>query len=190
VLLGLLVIVLMVVTMCTSAVAKPASRVASFDTAGFHTQYPATWFQLQQSSQSMVTTSIVWLSNQRMHDPCSSKATVGGAVEETCNLPLERLGKNGIVVQWLGGGLPRPPGSSVLDVVGGSPTTVGGFPAKLATSTAGAPNCEGIGATRVVTAVVDVEHSPIWMTACLRGPHTGQLEAQVKTMLQSTAFTP
>jgi hypothetical protein len=190
VVLGLLVVALMVVSTCTSAVAKPAAPVMSFDTSGFHTQYPATWSQLQQSLQFTGGISIVWLSNQPIHDPCSSKTTVGGAVEQTCSLPLERLGKNGIVVQWLGGGLPRPPDSSVLDVVGGRPTTVGGFPAKLAISTVATPNCEGIGATRVMTAIVDVEHSPIQMTACLRGPKTSPLEAQVETMLQSTTFTP
>jgi hypothetical protein len=187
VVLGLVLVVLMVVSMPTSAVAKPAAAVESFDTSGFHTQYPASWFQLQQTLQSTMTVSIVWLSNQPIHDPCSSK-TVGGAVEETCSLPLERLAKNGIVVQWLGGNL-RPPGSSVLDVVGGSPTTVGGFPAKVAITMA-TPDCDGIGATRVVTAVVEVERSPIQMTACLRGPKVRPLEAHVKTMIQSTTFAP
>jgi hypothetical protein len=174
----------------TGAATEPAVSLATFTgTLGFRTQYPASWSQLQQSGQATIGTSLVWLSNQAMHDPCS--ATVdGGQLVAMCGLPVTTMKPGGVVVGWTRSEGPVTPDPATLAQVPGRAITVGGQPAKLAVAEPGRNGCEAIGATRAMHLTVVVSHEFQYeMTACLRGPKLSVLEGRVRQMLRTTSFT-
>jgi hypothetical protein len=112
----LLVLALIIVASASLAAASPATTTTSFDTTGFHTRYPSTWSQLQQSSQPSIGTSVVWLANQPMHDPCTTTAS-GGGITSTCGFPIASLAPGGVVVHWSRDDGPNPVALDTLTIV-------------------------------------------------------------------------
>jgi hypothetical protein len=170
--------------------AERSSGLATFGAApGFRTRYPATWSHLEQSLQPTIGHYLVYLSNQKMHDPCTTTDDGAGRITESCGLPIGTLKPGGVFVSWASGGVPMSQAAlaSSLDQAPGRPFSVDGQPGKLSI---GVPHGEGcLGATRVMRAAFLADGQfRFQMLACLRGPKLGEHESQVRAMLRATHF--
>jgi hypothetical protein len=171
-----------------AAAASSAIATTAFDRAGFHTRYPSNWSQLHQETQASIGTSLDWLSNQTMSEPCVRTSSGTGATV-TCGLPIKHLAPRGTLVEWSRVDGPLKPDSSTLTQLEGKDLLVGGQPAKLTTSKASAPECGDIGATQVMRATIIVNQVTQYnMRACLRGPDLARAQSQIRHMLRETSF--
>ena len=158
--------------------------------------YPSCWSAVTDDEETTFSTSLVDLSNQTMHAPCTTTSTPPGRARPgivgkttVCRLPITSLAPDGILVRWSANGSPL----WRLDRQPGVTLTVGGRPAREQISS-GAPLsstiCGSIDADRSISVVV-AESGPddfYGMTACLRGPDTAVGASQVRAMLASTTF--
>jgi hypothetical protein len=167
-----------------------------YDSEGVRFDYPSCWKAATDDEETSFSTSLVDLSNQTMHAPCTTttsppgRARPGIAGKTTvCRLPLSRLAPHGILVRWSANGFPL----WNLDQQPGTPLTVGGRPAREQISgraTLASTICASIGADEAISVVVaeTYRYDFYSMTACLRGPDTAVGASQVRAMLASTTF--
>jgi len=173
-------------TTVTTALANPTltcgspSTRAFYDGNGLRFDYPTCWTAAHNVEVSTFSTSIIDLSNEPMHDPCTTTAS-----STVCGWPLTKLAADGVLVRWSSNGKPgwrlqQDPGTSL---------TVGGLAARKQVSQPG--DCGSIGADETIA--VEAARSALYnyyaMTACLRGPDLTQAASQVQQMLTSTTFT-
>ena len=149
--------------------------------------YPQSWHALTYTTPDLLSRSMIYLSTAPLHDPCTS-TTRGATTSITCDWPASSIGPNGVLAEWQLGGKP----GWRLSEVPGTPTKIGGRPARFATSTSGTfyDNCRRIGADEVVTAWVErrAPNNNYLFVACLRGPDFRTSERQVHVLLASTRF--
>jgi hypothetical protein len=148
-------------------------------------RYPSDWRVSHYTENSSFSSSIVFLSNQKLHAPCRSfKVPVG--LETTCGQPLKRLARNGVLLTWTADGTPTFSIQSVPGIAG----KIGGLSARLEVDHPG--ECRDIGAGVTVTAVAvrgaPADNNFFELIACLRGPNLKSATDQVGALLRSTTF--
>jgi hypothetical protein len=154
------------------------SQWALYDGNGLRFEHPACWTPVHHDEVSTVSTSLIDLSNEPMHHPCTTNQ-----FSSVCGWPLTKLSSEGVLVRWSSNGSPG------WHLGPGTPLTVGGLPASEQVSQPGI--CSSIGADETIT--VEVAFTPasdyysLW--ACLDGPDVTQAASQVQRMLASTTFT-
>jgi hypothetical protein len=168
-----------------------------YDREGVRFEYPSCWTAASYEEMTTFSTSLVDLSNQAMHAPCTTTTSepvrpvpMGPEKITICRLPLTSLAPHGILVRWSSNGSPR----WNLDQQPGTPLTVGGRPAReqiRGRSKLTSTICGSIGADESISVEVaeTVAYDYYDMTACLGGPDTGAAAAQVRAMLASSSFS-
>jgi hypothetical protein len=162
-----------------------------YDSEGVRFEYPSCWTATSYGEESTFSTSLVDLSNQTMHDPCTTTTSAPGGPFQitTCRLPIASLAPHGILVRWSNNGSPR----WNLNQQSGTPLTVGGRPAReqiRGRSMLSSTICGSIGADESISVeVAETEADNYYgMTACLRGPDAAVAISQIRAMLASTTF--
>jgi hypothetical protein len=144
--------------------------------------YPKTWQAMPEQFAATKRT-LVYLSTDPLHDPCQRTPSL-----ITCHFPIDSIGPNGVFAYWLEGRW------SVLAVrrAPGTPTRIGGRPARVAISSSGSAvdGCRQLGGDEAVTALVarPVPHTFDVFVACLSGPDHQQAEKEIGVILESTRF--
>jgi hypothetical protein len=159
-------------------------HVAHFSSAGaLSFEYPAAWHARTYPMPSAPFSGwLVWLSPQPMHPPCVTRRSASNTTT-TCAEPVSQLRPNSILAEWTSNANPawrfahQP----------GQPITVGGRRGTwlVQPSHGQAPS---LGQTEVISVVVPTSgRNDSWyeLTAFLRGPDAGRLQAQVKALLRS-----
>jgi hypothetical protein len=150
--------------------------------------YPAEWGALTSSDGGLIVRSMIWLSTEPFHDPCTS-TTEGGRTTVVCGLPVSSLRPNGVLVQWALGGLP----GWTLDNVPGVAATIGGRPARIevlgGTNGALFEGCHALGGDEAVVARIARRRGGMYaVSACLRGPDLATSRLEVANVLASARF--
>jgi len=147
---------------------------------GVSFRYPSTWTAHRYVAVSSFSTSIVYLSNDRLHPPC--RTTRGqGSVSTACGSPLAHLGPSGVLVEWSEHGFPD---WSLKTRAEGKPITVGGHRAKIQIPSSLSPCPDGF--DQSMTVVVESVPDNWWqIDACIRGPGVAASLSQVRAMLRS-----
>jgi hypothetical protein len=141
--------------------------------------YPAAWTARHFDVVSTFTTSIVFLSTQRLADPCRTAVEQRGRTI-SCGEPLGRLSDSGVLVQWMSFSSP----ATSLAAQDGQALTVGGRRARSS-----AQPCNDIGGDRGRRVTVENgAHSFLIMRACWTGANDAQVSAQVDALLGSVRF--
>jgi hypothetical protein len=129
---------------------------------------------------SHFSSSIVYLSNQRMQAPCVHHVS-GDRESIVCRAwPIKSLQPGGAVLQWTTNGFPGRDFAHQL----GRDITVDGRAAKL---TMDSGLCRRIGADREVTVIVSRKPPDNWyeLDACFRDPGAGTGVVDVLALLRS-----
>lgn len=148
--------------------------------------YPACWATQTLAEGSSFSTPIVNLSDAPMHDPCTTTQGSAGTTTSCSPFPVTSLPPGDTLVMWSNNGGPTPQGQNALDSAPGSPTTVGGQPAREAVTAPG--NCGQIGAAETIEVNIAMpgSHSGLYnMVACLSSEGEKQQATQIKEMLAS-----
>jgi hypothetical protein len=152
----------------TSAVAGASKLDRSYSAEGGTFRYPSAWRLSTYTDVSSFDTSVAYLSNYPIHDPCVH-------LEGNVSCSPERLGRldpAGVLVSWDIYGFPN----YGIDNVPGSSTTIDGRPARLQVKTPAATTvCAIVGASKEVDVAVATTSlhgaGGLWrMTACLADP--------------------
>jgi hypothetical protein len=156
------------------------ASVARFQNRTLTFWYPSSWtVYRRQVVLSNFSNLLVRFSTTNLGDPCKSSL-------QRCQHPLNSLGKNQLLVDWLSGGIPgwklaRAPGRHI---------TVGGQPAKLLTTREPASWCPrdtGISITASIAAP-SVRSAFYRVTVCIGAGSSPALEQQILKMLHSVTF--
>lgn len=143
---------------------------------GLAFRYTASWQAYGWSSDvSSFSALIVFLSNERLGDPCSR---TGDAV--TCAEPIRRLDDGGVLVRWSANGFPGWHAPEPDTVIAGRQASE--------TRSAAAGWCADLGGTEAITVVIPYATAPDnWfeMSACLRAPGVATASAALAAMLRS-----
>jgi hypothetical protein len=156
--------------------------LARFEGGGLSFSYPASWRPFKYDLVGSQFASIVYLSNQQLHDPCVRTAT-----SASCGRPLGRLQPGGVLAEWTVWGSDH----ARFSEFSGSDITVGGRPAKIQVERDWPLGCGGVIANvamRVTISRPDTEMSWYAFDACLRGPNVEVAEQQVRALLDSVVF--
>jgi hypothetical protein len=148
--------------------------------------YPASWGALASSDGGLIVRSLIWLSTEPFHKPCTS-TTEGDRTTVVCGLPVSSLRPNGVLVRWSIGGTQ---GSS-LDNVPGTPAIIGGRPARIQVVTSGPTfdGCRQLGGDEAIDARAAHQGGGFYfLFACLRGPDLATLRLEVANVLASARF--
>jgi len=158
----------------------PVARVAF--------SYPSLWRAQYRRGFYGQLELVVALSPERLHAPCRRT----GPESTACGfqIMLNALPPGGVFVAWMidDSGIPNP--NLVNDP--GTPTRIGGLPAKILidASGAGEPSLCLPYTTGSVTAFVSASnrHGPVIITACTNNANFLHFKAQILAMLRSAAF--
>ena len=132
--------------------------------------YPATWTARHYELDSSMYDSIVFLSNQPMHQPCRTRHLASG-IHIHCGAPLKHLRPGGVVVMW---------GSTAVPAKRPAPD---GRRVSFRDEAAGT-YCAALGGTREVDAMWGAPGDPISMEACL-GSRSEHAHADVRAVVRS-----
>jgi hypothetical protein len=158
------------------ATQPPAVPMRRFDASreyGPAFDHPRAWSEVQYDDlASSFATTVVFLSNVAIHDPCTRTYTSGGTLQgERCGDAVEALGPGGVFVSWVSAGMPHGPGPEIPH----PNAKISGRPAEVSTARRG--SCGRLGAQETITADVAIDHDHEFeMTACLRGPNLAREE--------------
>jgi hypothetical protein len=189
-----LLIILAVVLTCTTLSGVPVDAASSRHSTMQYSQdpltfrYPTGWRVDHYTEVSSFTSSLVYLSNQKMHAPCTT-ANDSGGIQTRCGWPLAKLGSKGVLVEWTVGGGPVPQGFSIKGFPG-ELQTIDGHLAKIQVSRPGL--CSSIGGQETVGATVadgSIPNNYYTFTACIRGPNLASAKSEVMASLLSTKFS-
>jgi hypothetical protein len=150
---------------------------------GLSFRYPASWSAYHYRCASSFTSPIVYLSNERLHPPCTHRRLAHGSVTKG-RAPLDRLRPGGVLVEWSLTGFP----GSTFKNAHGRPLRVDGFQAKLLTGEYG---CAHLGADVGYVLTVNRRHDPYnryELRACIAGPDSASTEAEVRGLISSTTL--
>jgi hypothetical protein len=171
----------------TAATSNTASRNSPSTAIAYATErfsdafasfvYPATWRQATSTMYSANMTLLTFLSNEPLHDPCTT--SVQGI---TCTTPIGTLGHGGVLATWTVGGLP----GQQLDALPGKDYTFAHSRARVDIQHAVSPTCDESVNASFVYQHVRSHDELLNMQACIRGPGVQTIERQLLTMLDST----
>jgi hypothetical protein len=149
--------------------------------------YPAEWGALTSSDGGLIVRSLIWLSTEPFHEPCTS-TTAGDRTTVVCGAPVLSLRPNGVLLRWSVGGLP----GSNLDNLPGTPAIIGGWSARIQVVTSGptVDGCRQLGGDEVIDARAKRPRGSGFYSlfACLRGPDLATLRIEVANVLASARF--
>lgn len=77
----------------------------SLESGRISTRYPSCWTLSNYSAGSTMTTVLDFLSNQPMHNPCSTMRS-GTETTSSCGFPVKTLEHGGVLVMLILGGMP------------------------------------------------------------------------------------
>jgi hypothetical protein len=161
------------------AVAKTTPKSVPYSNSLLSFSHPAAWKAYPfHWAGGLHFQPLVYLSTQRVHDPCSTQGNT-----TSCGFPVDRLQPGGVLVTW---NASSPPATGLGS---GSRIRVGGRVARRVDTTGGI--CRSIGADRTVDVRIQTHplpSTPTEFTACLRGPGLAQAEKNVDALLASTKF--
>jgi hypothetical protein len=163
------------------AEAPAGGSLIRYTSAGLKFSYPSSWHERPFRVSSSFADFLMFLSNQTMHNPCRTLGTHSGTI---CRSPILKLDANGVLVQWVLGGMP----GFRLAKQPGQHQVIGGLPSRVDTTFPGA--CSNIGADETIEVVASRGRDNFYgLTACIRGPNLRYSTAQVMALLRSTTFT-
>jgi hypothetical protein len=160
--------------------AGSGSTWPTYHSVGIVLQYPPSWRATNYSDAvSNVSYSLVFLSDQPMHDPCRTSTD-----ERFCGDVIDQLRDGGVLVEWFAWGFP---GWRYLNVGPGA-ITVGGRPARILRLRVTA--CRGLGANahEIVEVGAPMATEGFLFTACYRGGDSRIAQRQLSEILGSTRF--
>jgi hypothetical protein len=148
--------------------------------------YPAEWGALTSSDGGLIVRSLIWLSTEPFHEPCTS-TTEGDRTTVLCGTPVSSLRPNGVLLRWSLGGTQ----GSNLDNVPGAPAIIGGWQARIQVLTSGVSfdGCRQLGGDEAIDARAARPGGGFYfLLACLRGPDLATLRIEVANVLASARF--
>ena len=149
---------------------------------GLSFDHPRAWRESRYEETSSFYLLIVYLSNERLHPPCTTTPTNGGVLTR-CGDPIARLAPGGVLVSWGNVGFPHT-GPEIPH----PNSRINGLPASVKVERPG--NCGRIGGDETITAdVARPLGNHYEMVACLRGPNVSGNAALVRRMLALTKVT-
>jgi len=154
-----------------------------FSRTGLRFDHPRSWLEVAfTATRSTFRESIVYLSNVKLHDPCTRTFSSGGEFI-TCGAPVSWLPIGGVLVSWSNVGFPHS-GPEIPH----PNMTIHGRPALVTVARHG--DCDRIGGQETITADIARPFGNHYeIVACLRGPGLQSNEALVRRMLDSTFVT-
>jgi hypothetical protein len=152
-------------------------RVVRYSGPSVSFTHPAAWkAYAPQGPSALHFNPWVYLSTQPVHAACSTHANI-----TSCGFPVRHLAPGGVLISWLVYGIPA------RTLGPGTPVRVGGRPARRVETAGGA--CRKLGADRAIdVAVGRTPGTPVYFTACLRGPGLAQETKSVDALLASVKF--
>ena len=156
-----------------------------YDQSPLKFTYPASWRDVEHYTEMTSFSSvIVFLSNQKLHAPCTTTRNPGGSSTH-CGWPVTTLISGGVLAEWSASGSP----SWTIDDAKGKTHTIGGMTAKVQVIRPG--SCDAIGGQETINAVVEeaVPDNYYSFTACIRGPNLARTTTWVMAFLRSTQFS-
>jgi hypothetical protein len=165
----------------TSEASPTAQPATPYDSPPITFRYPSDWTVQHFMVMSSFSSSLVYLSNQPMADPCVRQDS-SNVESITCQAwPVQSLEPGGIVVSWSTHGFP----SWTFASQPGRLVTVDGRDAKMTTDLGGA--CGTLGADRALTVVISRKPADNWyqLDACLRDPGAAAGVADILALLDS-----
>jgi hypothetical protein len=143
-------------------------------------RHPREWLETKYERVSSFTSLLTYLSNVKLHDPCT-RSYSGGGETITCGDPVGALPTRGVLVSWSNIGFPHGRGEAELPTVN---ARIDGRPAYLTVERPG--TCSRLGANETITAdIARPAGNHYEMVACLRGPGVVQAQRLVNQMLAS-----
>jgi hypothetical protein len=164
-----------------------ATGLSTFQAQGLVFDYPTAWREFHYEELSTMSNLIAYLGTVDVPAPCLT-TTVAGGVQTECRDRYQLL-PNSLVVAIRSNGNPmfdildRPAGATLL--------TVGSLPGYRAVASPGPDDTTG--AETIVTTTLAVPGSVdnyYTITAAMRGPDLGPLQAQVDAMITSLRYDP
>lgn len=171
----------------TQALARSvAAGHKAFHNYGVGFNYPAAWRTHHFRLSSSFYRSLVFISNQRMHFPCTTRKIRGGT-ERDCGLVIRHLRKGGMLAEWSATASVSP--TWKLSNFHGKPIRVDGVWGVWKVGFPG--DCRYVGGTESLTILVprSAPRNFFSFTACLRGPHRLEHMKQLNELVRSTRFT-
>jgi hypothetical protein len=152
---------------------RAATRLhQSLNNGDLSLDYPMSWHSVRYERRSSFTTLLEYLTNQRLHPPCT---------DGSCAWPIDHLSPGGVLVSWSADGFP----GWTLAKTRGKSTRVGNRPAKVLEQYPG--SCRQIGGD--VTITVDIPRPAAGnyysMMACIREPGSTKATESIRDMLSS-----
>jgi hypothetical protein len=189
---AVLVVVAAMVAGGEAAANAPTLKPFSDRLFGVSFSYPRQWRPQYAGYAGLhYTPLIVVLSTERLNAPCRSNGTGG----TRCGVPLmlDTLPQGGVFVTWL---VDDAPALSGIANRPGTPTRVGGLPAKIAVNPAGAGESiywcpQATSRSFIVWIAASNHHGPVIMAACANTKNAAAFNAfktSVRTMLRSVRF--
>ena len=166
----------------TTTTSVATQRFVAATDFGLTFDHPRVWSESRYRNSSSFSDLIVYVSNTKLHDPCTT-THVAGEVTTICGDPVTRLASGGVLVSWSNIGYPHT-GPEIPH----PNMTIDGRPAHVSVSEPG--DCARLGAQETMT--VDIAR-PIGnhyeMVACLRAPGVTRDEALIRQMLTSVRIS-
>ena len=163
-------------------VSPPPLKVLAHYSNGMTFDYPAAWTAQHYQNVSSFSALTVYLSPLTLPDPCTRTGN-----ETSCGIwPRVTVPDGGIVAAWYHWGGP----GSGIDPTFGQPSTVGGRTARIRIGDADQA-CAAIGGDHGfdVQVASDVQFNWDEFHACYRGPDTSPIEAAIRSMLATVAWS-
>jgi hypothetical protein len=161
---------------------QPSASGKVFQNASLRLKYPRAWRARHFNvALNPIYSSLVYISNQRMYNPCTTKTTPGGT-ESRCGAAVKHLRPGGVMADWAALQVP------MAGTMGGKPLRVDGRKAVRQVRFPG--TCRSIGGTETVLVLVAgrTSQESYLFTACLRSPHRRKHFNQLNAIVKSTTF--
>jgi hypothetical protein len=171
----------------TTSISPQVTSPARFHEGGLIFDYPAAWREFHYDDYSTMSQLIAYLGTVDVMAPCVTTSVAGGTQTE-CQDRF-RLTPDSVVVAIRSNG---NPGFNILDrPAAATPMSVGGLPGYQAV--APPAHDDATGADTIVTTTLAVPGSVdnfATITAAIRGPDLGPLEAEAEAMITSLQYDP
>jgi hypothetical protein len=158
-------------------------KMASFSGDGLSFRYPAAWTAKQSLLwETSDETTITYLTQARLHNPCKRSKNVYGGVGVACQGGvLDSLPAGDVFIVWSIFGDDPEPATGEHQMIGGHRAIVSYRDAFVRGMTRGAE-------VGIAAAISTGTGNWYEMEACLRGPGLRQAESEVRAMLHSVRF--
>lgn len=173
----LIAIVLLVALAVRPYLAPHGATLRRFSGEGITFSYPGSWHAYQFGWASTRTIPLAYVSNQRLHPPCTG---MPGVLD--CELPISTLQPDSALLVWTDEGLPLRFGPAL-----GTLLRINGRRARVRQLAATPDSCPR-NSRLMVDAILERPRVPDnWyeLSACISGPHVREEMRQVMTILRS-----